>query len=286
MDTLWAALIGGATVGIIMLAGMLVSDRVRPRIRRERVSVTVTVGSTQSHDGPTDPTVFIEAVNSSRRTVVLSAFGYRYRRKEWCYVAVTPDPGSELPHRLAPRDSYSHSMPVAEVVASLAEQGRTPQDLKEVWFRLRSGKEFTSAIPGHVHDQIAARFSALDSQKVPEDEPGSTEEAEDPDPDESVRRESTLRNLLPIWIGISVPLLTGVVISIIDLSLYDRVKGEELTLAGLAWDIAGFLMISIGVFRRRLDPSIVERLDQLVLARWGFGLVVGGLMLQMAGVLR
>lgn len=284
MTEFWAAFGGGAAAGVFTLSAVLLSEYIRHRRDRERVAVDATAGIIdQPGEGASDPMLFLAASNPHTRPTILEAFGYRYRKKKWGYVQINPQLGFELPRKLEPGDSYSQWTPIAGIAKSLREQGRTPRDIKDIWFRLRTGRTFGGKIPKYAFRQINEEYLKSESDIT---RTGQDENENDADDSKvAATAEVLLESFRPVWIGITAPVLTGVLIGGIQLAVFDGVRATDLTFAGLTWDVVGFLLLSTRLFRTNNDLSHQERILSLVFARYGFGFVVGGIFLQIAGSL-
>ena len=94
--------------------------------------------------------LFLEAANPHSQQVIVSSFGLSFKQEELGSLWISPQLQYPLPYQIDSGKSLSQWTSVAELLKSRREKGQRPDDLKWVWFRTQTGKEYRERIDKHV----------------------------------------------------------------------------------------------------------------------------------------
>ncbi len=142
-NVFWAAFGGGAAAGIITLFAVIIAEWFRWFLDRPLIRVKTSLGFIT---GNVTRQVIYEAINPHSKPVTLSAFGFLYRREQWGKLFTAPQLGYQFPYQLDGGKSISQWTSVQSLLETLKRGGRTPRDLKWVYFNASSGTVYRGKV--------------------------------------------------------------------------------------------------------------------------------------------
>jgi hypothetical protein len=154
-DVFWAAFGGGAAAGIVTLIAVLFAEWYRWFLDRPLVKVSLSTGF---FVGQKDIKLFLEASNPHTKSVTLSSFGFMFRNKKWGTIVVNPQFGYIFPYELSSGKSLQQWSDIPGLLNTLKNDGKTPKDLKWVYFRSSAGKTYRGKIKGWVKRKLSQEF--------------------------------------------------------------------------------------------------------------------------------
>lgn len=166
-DVFWAAFAGAAAAGLITLIALLTAEWFRWFLDRPLLKVEMSLGHLIAY-GNTDSKVrqvFLEASNPHSKPVTISTFGLRYKRYKWGTLYVNPQMGFQFPYQLDGGKSLSQWTPLEELLKTLKKSGRTPIDLKWVWFKASSGKLYQGKIKKWIIEDLEKEFEKINNRR-------------------------------------------------------------------------------------------------------------------------
>lgn len=133
--------------GIVTLIAVLAAEWYRWFLDRPVVNVRAHLGFVLT-PGSVDETrqVFLEALNPHSKPVTLSSCGFAFRYAEWGNLWVSPVPGYSFPYQVDGGKALTQWIPVQTLLKTVLSEGRTPSDIKWVWFQASSGKQYRSKV--------------------------------------------------------------------------------------------------------------------------------------------
>lgn len=163
----WAAFGGAAAAGVLTLIAVLAAEWFRWFLDRPLIKAQISFGFIH-HQVIKDNTwyVFLEARNPHSKLVVLSTFGFYYRREEWGSLQVMPQAGFDFPYALEGGRALTQYTPIFDLANKLKETGRKPSDLKWIYFSSSAGKVFKNKIS---HKKIEVLQKVYDGEIREED---------------------------------------------------------------------------------------------------------------------
>lgn len=155
IDVFWAAFGGGAAAGIVTLVAVLLAEYIRWRLAQPSLQIAVTLGM---HFNAIPATfghiqMFLEARNPSIHSVTVVAFGFALRDKHM----MTIFPYAKLPYEIAGGQALREKAEIGEVLKTLTSNNKKPSDIRCVWFRAASGKEYRRKFPKSIINVLEKR---------------------------------------------------------------------------------------------------------------------------------
>ena len=162
----WAAFGGAAAAGIFTLIAVMGAEWFRWYMDRPLLRVDARLGYMMQ--GPSNELLartggrqpdegqqlFLEASNPHSKPVTVSNFGLQYRSKAKGALMIMPQLGYTFPYQVDGGKSLTQWTSVAALLDVLGENGNTPSDLKQVWFKSAPGKEYRRRIPSSVIQRL------------------------------------------------------------------------------------------------------------------------------------
>ena len=100
-------------------------------------------------------TLFLEARNPRSKHVTVTSFGLELDSETNSLIPLASRAGYVYPHEVAKSQSIIEWCEVPNLVDILDELGRTPSDLRRVWFKALSGERYWARLDRHVIDGLA-----------------------------------------------------------------------------------------------------------------------------------
>jgi hypothetical protein len=159
-DVFWPALGGGIGGGI----AILIVEIFRWYVNKPTVRCKLFPGFRLDNQSKTiQKYLSFEAINPHLTPVTLSSFGLLFKRKEWGKCDV--DPKVPFPYQLDGGKSLSQKVVPESLFEALRKNGRTPKDLRWVYFRASSGKLYRNKIPKWVIKELEKEFYKLNESE-------------------------------------------------------------------------------------------------------------------------
>ena len=164
-DVFWAAFGGGAAAGIVTLLVVVTAEWLRWYVDRPLLRVSARLGqiATPGMAGGVEMSgklLFLEATNPHTRQVTVSSFGLSFKRKDLGLLWISPQHQYPLPYQIDGGKSLSQWTPVSGLLKGRREKGQRPDDLRWVWFRTQTGKEYRERIDPQVIRVLQQDFDA------------------------------------------------------------------------------------------------------------------------------
>jgi len=153
-DVFWAAFGGSIGGGLVAL----IIEGLHWFLDRPLVNVKLWPGFIA---GDKTRYIFYEAANPHSKPVTLSSFGLLPKVKEWGKIWVTPQVGYHFPYQLDGGKSLSQWSDIQDLLKTLKREGKTPRDLKWVYFQASSGKLYRSKIKKWVIEELETEFQKM-----------------------------------------------------------------------------------------------------------------------------
>lgn len=163
-EIFWAAFGGALAAGLVTMMALFAVEWFRHHLDRPLISASTSLGFIVG--GPVvDNTrkLFLHAKNPSTHPVVINSFGLEYKGKLGA-LFVTPQPGWVFPYELAGGHGIQQWVDVLGLVESLKSHGRTPSDLKNVYFQASSGRSYSSRIDKKTIKELTEAFEQVATQ--------------------------------------------------------------------------------------------------------------------------
>lgn len=168
-DVFWAAFGGAAAAGLATLIALLAAEWFKWFLDRPLLKVEISLGHLIAY-GDTDPKVrqvFLEASNPHSKPVTISTFGLFYKRYKWGTLYVTPQIGYQFPYQLDGGKLLGQWTSLEELLKAIKKAGRTPRDLKWVWFKASSGKTYRGKIKKWIIKELEEEFQKMNGDPTP-----------------------------------------------------------------------------------------------------------------------
>ena len=146
-EIFWAAFGGGLGGGL----ALILVERYRWFTNRPLLKCKASFGFTLNQN-KVDRFMFLEAVNPHDKPVVVSSFGFYFKKKEWGTVLLNPEAWCSLPYEIGSQKSLVQKSKQEALFVALRKSGRSPKDLEGVYFYSLTGRRYR----GKLHKNFRA----------------------------------------------------------------------------------------------------------------------------------
>jgi len=153
-DIFWAAFGGGLGGGL----ALILVERYRWFTNRPLLICKVYPGFTLDQLGEVSRHIFFEAVNPHDKPVVVSSFGFYFKKKEYGTVLLNPEAGCLMPHEIESQRSLVQKSTQEALFKALRKAGRSPRDLQGVFFSSVTGRRYKGKISKHFRAKLCEAF--------------------------------------------------------------------------------------------------------------------------------
>lgn len=167
-EIFWAAFGGALSAGLVTMVALFAVEWFRHHLDRPLINASTSLGfimgalagNADALAGDQTRKLFLHAKNPSTHPVVINSFGLEYKR-DLGALFVTPQAGWVFPYELAGGHGIQQWVDVLVLIESLKSHGRTPSDLKKVYFQASSGKSYSSNIDRKTIKELNDEFDSV-----------------------------------------------------------------------------------------------------------------------------
>ena len=153
-EVFWSAFGGGIAGGIVAALAGLVVEWSRYFFSKPHLKVSgtarymVTPGTPSTLIGIKDDEIqlILEAANDRQPPITVTGFGIRLKGRNTPGLFLIPNEGFHMPYEILPGHNLTQFTSVPDLIVKLKEMGKNPRDLKCVWFKTATGREFRGAV--------------------------------------------------------------------------------------------------------------------------------------------
>ena len=167
-EVFWSAFGGGVAGGMVAALAGLVVEWGRYFFSKPHLKVSgtyryvVTPGMSSKLIGiknDDEIQLILEAANDRQHPITVTGFGIRFKGRNTNGLFLIPNEGFHMPYEILPGHNLTQFTSVPDLMVELKRMGKKPRDLKCIWFKTATGREFRGSIDKGAIKTMSAEYN-------------------------------------------------------------------------------------------------------------------------------